>query len=142
MTIISLLLKIYLLIVGFLGIVNTIRLLGIKIDGSLGVVASVGITLFISVAYIYFAWELDSLLPKRKHFVQGVMFISLCNAIATAYVGSLGQNQVTVFAGISNKQLLIHIAVLAVIYAVLIYIVEKLSRGGGTPKKTTSRVAV
>ena len=96
MTIISLLLKIYLLIVGFLGIVNTIRLLGIKIDGSLGVVASVGITLFISVAYIYFAWELDTLLPKRKHFVQGVMFISLCNAIATAYVGSLGQNQVTV----------------------------------------------
>lgn len=141
MKIISLLLKIYFLIVGFLGVVNTLRLLGVEIDGSLGVVASVGITLFISAAYIYFAWELDSLLPKRKHFVQGVIFISFCNALATAYVGSLGQNQVAAFANISSKQLLMQGVVLAIIYGALIFIVEKLARQS-TPRVPSSTSTV
>ena len=127
MKILSILLRVYFFLAGSAAVLNAIFLLTKEIDWSLTVGLSMFVTLFIGFAYLFFAWKFDELLPQRKHFMQGAILITLCNTLATAFLGAMGQNQVKVFRELDINQLIIYSVIAIVIYSLLIYLVGKVS---------------
>ena len=140
MKILSILLRLYFLVAGVAGVLNTLLLLNKKIDWSLMVGLSMFITLFIGVSYLFFAWKFDELLPKRKYLIQATIFVTLCNTLATSLIGTLGQNQSKGFREFDINQLLVFAVAAIVIYSVLIYLVGKVSNQKVSTTSTISSV--
>lgn len=127
MKILSILLRVYFLIAGLAAVINTILVLNKEIAWSLTVGLSMFVTLLICFSYLFFAWKFNELLPKRKHLMQGSIFITLCNTLATAFIGAFGQNQSKGFREFDLNQLMIFGVVAIVVYSLLIFLVGKVS---------------
>lgn len=128
MKILSIFIRVYFALAGLLGLKNLIGLLFKNVDWAMAVYASMFVTLFISVNFLYFAWKLFEILPKRKHWIQSVIFVALSNQLAVAFLGSLGQNQVEIFREMDFKILFMSSIVGIMLYVILIYLIEKLSK--------------
>ena len=140
MKILSILLRLYFLVAGVAGVLNTLFLLNDKIDWSLMVGLSMFITLFIGVSYLFFAWKFDELLPKRKYLIQSTIFVTLCNTLATSLLGVLGQNQSKSFREFDINQLIVFGVVAIIVYSVLIFLVSKVSNQKVSATSTSSSI--
>ena len=140
MKILSILLRLYFLVAGVAGVLNTLFLLNDKIDWSLMVGLSMFITLFIGVSYLFFAWKFNELLPKRKYLIQATIFVTLCNTLATSLIGTLGQNQSKSFREFDINQLIVFGVVAIIVYSVLIFLVSKVSNQKVSATSTSSSI--
>lgn len=127
MKILSILIRLYFAFGGVMALVAVVNVFMKSTVWSVWVLVSIVVSLFLAVNLLWFAVKLNQLLPKRKHYVQGVIFILLLNQILTAFNGSVGLNHAKEFSAVNLQGLLILSLVAATFYGLLIFVVEKLS---------------
>lgn len=123
----SILLRLYFAFGGVMAAIAVISVFMKPTAWSMWVVASIVVSLFLAANLLCFAAKLNQLLPKRKHYIQGIIFILLLNQVLTAFNGSVGLNHAKEFNEVNIQSLLILSFVAVIFYGLLIFAVEKLS---------------